>query len=200
MMNTIQKKIVLTSILVVSLASLFGIVQPQIFADETDEKQYTNANDVTIHTVFTFRGMVEESDGFQVYNQITGFAVSKKPSFKLEGVVNYDRAYLYEAADDTFGKIALPSQKYGQFDVDVYLQNKDITLRHFSYVNCNVSKYEVETLFDKEEGWNSNKGFAIIDKFEFECNGYKPNNPVYDLMITNGYDVADTVSSLDLAK
>ncbi len=184
------------------MAILIGTTQgTQILAEEVDKKKYTNANDVTIHTVFTFREAVEESDGFQVYKQMSGFdRQTESPMFKLEGVVDYDRVYLYEAADMAYHRGITDTQhKYGQFDVDIYLHKEGMTLRHFKYKDCSVVDYQVITLFDKEEGWTTSKGFAIIDEFEFECNGYQPNNPLYDLMKTNGYR-ASTQSSLDLDK
>ena len=198
-MTTIQKKLILASVLTISLATLFGMVQPQIFAEETEEKQYTKANDVAIHTVFGFREAIEESDGFQVYKQMSGFdRDSESPAFKLEGVMDFDRPHLYEAVDMAFERGTHDSQhNYGQFDVDVYLHKDGQTLRHFTYSECSVSDYKVVTLFDKEEGWTTSKGFATIDEFEFECSGYSPNNPLIDLMKTNGYH-AETISSLDL--
>jgi len=199
LMTSTQKKLILTSVLIVSLVTLSGITQPQIFAEETEEKQYTKANDVAIHTVFEFRAGVEESDGFQVFKQMSGFdRDSDPPAFKLEGVMDFDRPHLYEAAEMTYLRgIGYTQHNYGQFDVDVYLHKDGQTLRHFKYTNCNVSNYKVVTLFDKEEGWTTSKGFATIDEFEFECSGYSPNNSLMDLMKTNGYH-ANTESSLDL--
>ena len=198
-MTTIQKKLILASVLIVSLVTLSVLVQPQIFAEETEEKQYTKANNVAIHTVFEFRGGIEESDGFQVFKQMSGFdRESESPTFKLEGVIDFDRAYLYEADDMTFNRGIHDSQhQYGLFEVDVYLHKDGQTLRHFKYTDCSVNDYKVVTLFDKEEGWTTSKGFATIDEFEFECSGFKPNNPLIDLMKTNGYH-ANTESSLDL--
>ena len=194
-----MQKIVLTSVLAISLVTLFGMIQQQIFAEETDEKQYTKANDIAIHTVFSFRDGVEESDGFQVFKQISGFnRDTESAAFKLEGIMNFDRAYLYEAADMTFQRgVTNIQHNYGQFNVDVYLHKDGLTLRHFKYVDCSISDYKVDTLFDKEEGWTTSKGFATIDEFEFNCSGYKPNNPLFDLMKTNGYH-ANSQSSLDL--
>ena len=176
----------------------FGMVQTQIFAEETDEIKYTKASEIAVHTVFTFRQAVETSDSFQVFKQTSGFdRKSESPNFKLEGIMDYNRAYLYEAADVTFQRGSSDSQhNYGQFDVDVSLQQGNMTLRHFHYEDCRIEDYKVDTLFDKEEGWNSNKGFATIDIFEFECSGYKPNNPVMELLKTT-YDV-NGQSSLDL--
>ncbi len=200
MIKSVTKKIILGSIIIASLAILVGITQVnQIVAEELDEKKYTSANDIAIHTVFAFREAVEESDGFQVYRQMAGFdRQSESPTFKLEGVVDSDRVYLYEAADMAYHRgIADSQHMYGQFDVDIYLHQEGTTLRHFTYTDCAVIDYEVITLFDKEEGWTTSKGFAIIDEFEFRCNGYTPNNPLYDLMKTNGYKVSSQ-SSLDL--
>ncbi len=194
------KKVILASFMIVSLALLISMAQgTQILAEEVDEKKYTTANDVAIHTVFTFREAVEESDGFQVYKQMAGFdRQSETPTFKLEGVVDSSRVYLYEAADMAYRRGLSGSQHmYGQFDADIYLHKEGMTLRHFKYSDCKVIDYEVTTLFDKEEGWTTSKGFAIIDEFEFGCNGYQPNNPLYDLMKTNGYKVSSQ-SSLEL--
>ena len=100
-----------------------------------------------------------------------------------------DTPMLYEATDQ--------ASKYGprgyfftyrEFDVNVYLHQDGETIRQFNYVNCRVSDYKVDTLFDKEEGWHG-KGFAIVDEFKFTCMGYTPQNPLYNLMKTNGYEV-----------
>ena len=198
-MTTMQKKVIFASVLAFSLATLSGILQPQIFAEETDEKQYTKANNVEIHTAFNFRAGIEESGGFQTYEQISGFDKNaESPIFKLKGTVDSDRVYLYEAADMAFQRGTSDTQhNYGQFDVDVYLHKEGVTLRHFKYADCSISDYKVTTLFDKEEGWTTSKGFATIDEFEFSCSGYKPNNPLLDLTKSNDYK-SDTQSSLDL--
>ena len=196
-----KKKFVLASLLTVSLVALLGVTQQQqISAEETDEKQYTRANDVTIHTEFTFRDAVEESDGFQIYHQASGFdRISDSVVFSLTGVVNYDRVYLYEAADMTFQRGVTNTQhEYGQFDVDVYLQKDGVTFRHFEYSDCNIIDYTVDTLFDKEEGWSTSKGFATVDEFEFECNGYMPHNPLFDSMNAANEYMPSTQSSMDL--
>jgi hypothetical protein len=189
----------LASILVVSLATMFGITQQQISAEETDEKQYVRGNDVEIYTVFNFRNTVEESGSFQIFEQLSGFdRANESAVFKLEGAVNYDRIYLYEAADMTFVRgISNIQHDYGKFGVDVYLQKDGVTFRQFEYSDCNMVDYRVSTKSDKEEGWTTSKGFTTIDEFEFQCNGYKPNNPLFDQMNADGYK-ADTQSSMDL--
>ncbi len=201
MINSKQKKIIAATTMMVLLGFMISLTQDfEIYAEE-DEKKYTSANDISIHTVFSFREAVMESDGFQVFKQMSGFSRdSESPKFKLEGVVDSDKVYLYEAADMAFHRGATDSQhQYSLFEVEIYLHVDGVTLRHFTYHDCIVSDYEVTTLFDKEEGWTTSKGFAIIDEFEFQCNGYKPNNPLYDLMKTNGYTVeSNSKSTLDL--
>ncbi len=134
------------------------------------ETQYTKANNISIHTVSSFREKIEESDGFQVYTQVSGFDRSSgSPIFRLEGVMDSDKTYLYEAADVTFQRgISNTQHDYRQFDVDVYLHKDDTPLRHFKYTDYSVVDYKITTLFDKEEGWTSDKGFATIDEFMFE--------------------------------
>ena len=188
------KNIVSFSLIALFTFASFGI--SNIYAEETEEKQYTKANNVAIHTVFEFRAGVEESDGFQVYKQMSSFDRNlESPIFKLEGVMDFDRPHLYEAADMAYLRgVGETQHKYGQFDV--YLHKDGQTLRHFKYSDCSVSDYKVVTLFDKEEGWTTSKGFAIIDEFEFECSGYSPNNPTYDAMFA--VEPANTPSSKDL--
>ena len=198
LMTTIQKKLIFTLALALSVTTLSVLGQSQIFAQETDEKQFTKASNIDIHTVFSFSDGVEESNSFQAYNQMSGFNKNiESPTFKLQGVVDFDRPILYEATDIIYQRgITNTQHNYGQFDVDIYLKKDGITLRHFHYTSCTVADYKVSTLFDKEEGWNTSKGFATIDEFEFKCIGYSPNNPLYDLMKTT-YK-AETQSSLDL--
>ena len=199
-MTTIKKKFILASLLTVSLVTLFGVTQQQISAEETDEKQYVRGNDVTIRTEFTFRDTVEKSDGFQIFKQVSGFdRTSDSTVFNLAGAVNYDRMYLYEAADMTFQRgVTNIQHDYGQFDVDIYLQKDGTIFRHFEYSDCNIVDYTVDTMFDKEEGWTTSKGFTTIDEFEFECNGYMPHNPLFESINAADRYNASTESSMDL--
>ncbi len=201
MINSIQKKVVLASIITASLVLLVGTTHDtQILAEELEKKKYTTANEIEIHAVFEFREGIEETDGFQVYKQMGGFdKMSETPEFKLEGVVSSDKVMLYEAADMFQQRSNSPTAQhnFSEFDADIYLHQNGVTLRHFTYADCKITEYKVDTFFDKEEGWTTSKGFAIVDEFEFTCRGYDQNNPLYDLMKTNGYQVS-TQSSLDL--
>jgi hypothetical protein len=200
-MTTTKKSFAIASLLAVSVAAMFGIVsQQQISAEESDERQYATGNDVKIYTEFIFRDAVERSNGFQIYHQVSGFdRINDSATFTLSGVVDYDRTYLYEAADMTFVRgITNTQHDYGQFDVNVHLQKDGISFRSFEYTDCSIIDYKVDTLSDKEEGWTTSKGFTTIDEFEFGCNGYRPINPLFDSMESNDVSKASTQSSMDL--
>jgi hypothetical protein len=81
------------------------------------------------------------------------------------------------------------------FDIDVNLINGEI-IRGFNYSNCRVVDYEVASDMNKEESYIKGK-FALENTFDFECQGYHPNNPVYDAMF-NIYPKAQTQSTNDL--
>lgn len=200
-MTTTKKSFAIASLLAVSVAAMLGIAsQQQISAEESDERQYVTGNDVKIYTEFTFRDAVEQSNGFQIYHQVSGFdRINDSAAFMLSGAVDYDRVYLYKAADMTSIRgVTNIQHNYGQFDVDVHLQKDGISFRSFEYTDCSIVDYKVDTLFDKEEGWTTSKGFTTVDEFEFECNGYSPINPLFDSMGSNVVDKTNTQSSMDL--
>ena len=183
MTSSTQTKLLAGVTVTVLLALVVSLTQD--FQIQAEKEPYTtkSANDITIHTVFTFRDAVEESNSFEVFTQKSGFDFrNNDPVFELEGVVDSSRFYLYEAADMAHlrgtQEVRTP---YAQFEVDVYLQKDGINMRHFAYKDCFVSDYQVETLFDKEEAWMG-KGFSTNDIFEFKCAGYMPNNPLYEMM------------------
>jgi len=88
-----------------------------------------------------------------------------------------DYPLLYKQVDDDakINQITGPTQTHNLFDVDVNLQYDDQTVREFSYNDCWVTNYLVNTEQQNEEGfW---VGFAHENTFEFECLGYIPNTP-----------------------
>jgi len=173
----------------------------EIVAEE--KEGYKTANDVVIKTYFSTNGEILDSD-FQVYkqskpnnNRQKNFASSNgAPMFTLEGVVNEDRAYLYEAADKAYlhGTSFRNDFPYSEMDIRIVLEKEGMALREFNYDRCRVNDYQVETLFDKEEGWFG-KGFATVDKFEFQCQGYRPLNPLMEL--EHSEKVTETKSTKD---
>ncbi len=193
---TLEKnRLVFALMIAVSVLAGLAVViqmQPQISAQGDDERQqYVRGNDVSIHTEFLFRNSVETSDGFQIFQQSSGFDRSAdSPSFRLIGAVDYDRVHLYKAADMTYHRgLGTVQHDYGQFDANVYLQKDGVTFRHFEYSDCRIIDYKVDTMSDKEEGWTTSKGFTTVDKFDFECNGYAPHNPLIDSADASDADI-----------
>ena len=96
--------------------------------------------------------------------------------FQLEGMVG-DYHLLYKQVDDDakINQQTGVSQAQELFDVDVNLMYEDNIVRGFSYTDCRVIDYIIDTKHQNEEGfW---KGFATVNTFEFECMGYQPKNP-----------------------
>jgi hypothetical protein len=80
-------------------------------------------------------------------------------------------------------------------DIDVEIVSDGEVIRGFNYSNCRAIDYVVETDPNTEESYVKNK-FALENIFDFECQGYTPNNPVYDAMFE--VQKADNLSSNDL--
>lgn len=121
--------------------------------------------------------------------------VKSNPTFTLTGLIE-DTPMLYKHVDNS---LALTSQTGStnfleDFDVDVELVTGDKTIRGFNYVDCRVVDYVAQTKINNEETYF--KSFANSNSIKFECQGYHPNDPVYDAMFT--YDKAKTTNSLDL--
>lgn len=145
-------------------------------------------------TTFTFNNGVEKLE-FPIFKQ--GNVLSRaNPTFELEGIVG-DYPILYERVDENLRiqSVSGANLMTELFDVDVNLINGEI-VRGFNYSNCRVIDYDVGSDMNKEE--NYIKGhFALENTFEFECQGYHPNNPMYDVMF-NSYQKSDTLSTMDL--
>ena len=162
---------------------------------------------------FNFRDGSETS-AFQQFTQTGGFGTTTvdatgrtkndagdhtgrtKPSFTLEKIAG-GTPYLYEAADEAQKYILNSGMEfpYKFFDVTVYIAAGGDVLRSFEYHNCKVTNYVMATRSDNEEGYTG-KGFAIVDQFAFECDGYQPLNPAMDKL--NVVEHAKTISSSDL--
>jgi len=185
-----------TAILVVGS---IGLQYIQITAEEKDPK-FEMADGVTITGIFTFRDGVEIID-IQTFNQKGGFGVQTTSAGKVEDgvkttsdtVTNYSKRqapafqvekipggspHFYEAADESwfYGGRTIPvDYNYKYFDAEIIIARGGDVIRTFDYKKCTVVNYTVETYSDKEEAYMG-KGFAVIDRFDVECDGYKPQN------------------------
>jgi len=148
------------------------------------------------HAIATFDfNRAREIINFPMFDQ-SDILSKSYPTFALGGIVG-DFPLLYKRVDDAakINQIVGASMAHELFDVDVNLMQDGMAVRGFSYSECRVTDYVVETQTNKEETYF--KGHALANTFEFECHGYQPYDPIYNAMFYI-YDKADTLSSLDL--
>ena len=117
------------------------------------------------------------------------------PTIEFRGIVG-DYPILYNHVDENL-KIQGVSGTHirNLVDIDVDIVSDGQVIRGFNYVNCRAINYDVDSNANKEESYAKNK-FALETLFDFECQGYHPNNPTYDAMYT--VEQANNESSLDL--
>ena len=117
------------------------------------------------------------------------------PTIEFRGIVG-DYPLLYNHVDENL-KIQGVSgtQLKNLVDIDVDIVSDGEVIRGFNYVNCRTINYDVDTNANKEESYSKNK-FALENLFDFECQGFHPNNPIYDAMFS--FEQANTESSKDL--
>ena len=117
------------------------------------------------------------------------------PTLELRGIVG-DYPMLYNHVDENLKVQSVAGTALlNLVDIDVEIVSDGHTIRGFNYSNCRATDYVVETDPNKEESYVKNK-FALENIFDFECQGYTPNNPAYDAMFA--VEKADTTSSADL--
>lgn len=152
------------------------------------------AKGLRVMTTFTYNNGVETLE-FPIFRQ--GDVLSKaNPTFELEGIVG-DYPLLYKRVDENLKlqSVSGVNLMTDLFNVDVNLVNGEI-VRGFNYSKCRVVDYVVASDMNKEESYIKGQ-FALENTFDFECQGYHPNNPMYDVML-NPYKKAETLSTLDL--
>jgi len=126
-------------------------------------------------------------------NSITG--KSTYPTIELRGIVG-DYPMLYDYVDDTLKTQGVAGSSLGVLvDIDVDIVAGEEVIRGFNFVNCRTIDYVVSTDTNSEESYVKNK-FALENIFDFECQGYHPNNPIYDAMFS--VEKSNTQSTFDL--
>lgn len=117
------------------------------------------------------------------------------PTLELRGIVG-DYPMLYKHVDDSrkIQSVAGTALK-NLVDIDVEIVSDGEVVRGFNYNNCRATDYTVETDPNNEESYTKNS-FALETIFDFECQGYTPNNPIYDAMFVK--ESAKNISSADL--
>jgi hypothetical protein len=218
MLMNYKNAITITALTVIATTSL-GLLQvsnADAVTMAVQPEKFVFTEKISPTAEFLFRDGVETAP-FQIFTQTAGFGTStlevnklaksgdssertgrSKPGFVLEKIAG-GTPYLYEAADEAQRNILTAGMEfpYKFFDVNIYLAAGDNILRSFEYRDCQVKNYFVQTRVDNEEGYTG-KGFAVVEQFSFECDGYAPQNPAMDKM--NHVEKAKTVSSSDLKR
>ena len=154
-----------------------------IFAQEA-KLETDSVNDVTLRAVFHFREATETIYTFKNFDTMSsGFDRTKAPTFKLEGVIGWDRPLLYKAIDTSFNLGKTVQHDYSKFDVDVIFQYGNQPFRQFSYGDCQIKNYNVYTEYDREETYNARTKFVYLDRIDFDCRGFALGNPIYEKML-----------------
>jgi hypothetical protein len=162
------------------------------FADgvETIEFSMFKQNSVLTSTVDVKNDNSDKTLAAEAFTRKTTY-----PTIELRGIVG-DYPMLYDNVDNAL-KVQGFNGAHSEFlfDIDVDLISDKEVIRGFNFVNCRTIDYTVSTSTNSEESYVKNK-FALENIFDFECQGYHPNNPVYDAM----FDVkkADTPNTFDL--
>ena len=117
------------------------------------------------------------------------------PTLELRGIVG-DYPMLYNHVDENRAIQGIGGTQFRELvDIDVDLVSGDEVIRGFNFANCRATDYVISTDTDHEESYVKNK-FAVENIFDFECQGYHPNNPIYDAMFD--IEKIDIESSFDL--
>lgn len=154
-----------------------------IFAQEP-KLETDSVNDVTLRAVFHFREATEIVYTFKFFDTMSsGFDRTKAPTFRLEGVIGWDKPLLYRAIDTSFNLGRTIQHDYSKFDADVIFQRGDQPFRQFSYGDCQIKNYNVYTEYDREETYNGKTKFVYLDRIDFDCRGFALGNPIYEKML-----------------
>jgi len=145
-----------------------------------------STNNIGIRAAFHFPAGEEEIDSFKSFTtKGTGFDRNRGAlPIEFQGVISNDKPLLYEAIDKAYilGTGKTIQHDFKIFDVDVLFTRADQNYRIFSYENCKVKNYNIDTLFDREETYMGKTKFAYVENIELECEGLQMWNPAYEKM------------------
>ncbi len=156
---------------------------------------FADAVEIIEFTMFKQSDVISTSES--VSSDKTFNRKSVYPAFELRGIVgNYPILYNYVDDNRSLHHVSGATSLRDFVDVEIEIVKDGNVIRGFDYSNCRPVDYVVTTETDKEESYVKDK-FALENIFDFECQGYHPNNPVYDAMY-NTYDKASTLNTNDL--
>jgi len=181
-----------------AVAAIMGFHISEIAADEIQKPVYTYAEGVEITGLFKFREG-EELVPINVFTQTKGFLRSEPFTFTMQKIVG-NTPFLHKHVDEAFLYRNSEQQKQDEnpFGVDIIIATGPYAKRVFTYTDCYVKTYSVDTLRDNEEGY-MNKGFAVVENLGMECRDMDMQNPALDEMNTLTDDEkANAKSTMDL--
>jgi len=190
----LQKGLVIPTmvILVTFFILLSTIQQPTTFAQTTGSEISDSVNDISLRVVFKFRTGEEQINTFKVFNQLEGYSQSEFPRFELSGIIDGSKPLVYDAVHELYHNPSA-SNRYSDFDVEIYLSDEVATNIHFIYQKCDIKDYFMETLFDKEETYNGKTKFAHEEHFEIECSVYHPTHLVESQVTSDGSKITSSM-------
>ena len=147
------------------------------FAQTTDSEDSNSVNDVSLRTVFTFKAGVEEITTFKVFNLLTPYDKKIPVRFELAGILDGNKPMLHKATHETFHSAGFEHQ-YADFNLELYISDKDSLNVLLLLEKCNIEDFSLETLYDKNKTYQGTSKFALVETFEFQCAGFHPLHPV----------------------
>ena len=178
MMKTNLQRIVVMGF----IASILLIPAGQITKTFAAEPEIVTdaAGGLSLKAIFHFNEGDESIGTFKFFGtESSGFARNKPLSFKLEGIIGYDRPILYEAINDYYQNGMNSRTQYSEFDVDIIFARGSEIYRSITYGDCQIKSYDVLTLTDAEESYSGSTKWAYIDSIKFDCRGFEPHTTQY---------------------
>ena len=170
--------------LVIPLVLIFGIFiillstvqQSTTFAQTTGSETSNSVNAVSLRAVFNFNLGVEEITTFQVFNLLSGYDKTAPPRFELAGIIDGNKPLLHKATHETFHRADVEHQ-YSDFDIEIYISDKDSLNVLVLFEKCDIEDFSLETLYDDNLTYQGTSKFALVETFEFQCVGFHPLHP-----------------------
>ena len=201
-MNT-KNTTVMVALTVVATLAISSVTGFQLGEAEDNDKGYTFAEDVKVTAKFKFPDGNEVAQ-FEVFDQKQGFDKQGKGVFELKKVAGSDTPMLHHYTE-VHREGLFDNLLEKAFSVDVMIAQGGDIIKKFDYDTCKVTDNNISTVHDKEEGWNTSKGFVHVETFELTCNKYWVETTAYDNMKEAEYMAGkpsggNAFSSLDYQK
>lgn len=158
-----------------------------VFGEGVNPKATFVFRDTTVTYDFQLFDMTSNLFGSSAAGSNFQYARQNSPEFTLARIVG-DTPYLHTAVDQSYeygGRLALQDYPYKLFDVTVNLDQAGSPQKTISYKDCGITNYKVNTRTDNEEGYvtGGKTGFAVVETYSFQCNGFNMESPDFNAMI-----------------